>query len=288
MGTKLVTAIYSKIFGTNFNGAPDAIFERYRQSLRSMAKGGYDIVCYTSEQHFDELSEFYKDFPNLKLVKEELTTFPYHDEINRIKLLKEQYTKDTSWYTRCVEIMWGKMFWLEREAKTLGENDHIFWIDAGLFHNGMFTDKWKSEDSDNFFDYDMITQKRDLHADLSKHAGEKILNLVCKHPNHGSDDYMSVVGHDFGRPQYGVIGGIFGGRRDAVLEYTAGIIDMMPVTLEKNILLKEEELMHYMHYRDPDKFSTFTFGTWYHEEWDAAYRRGETVSFSDYFLFLRQ
>lgn len=287
MAIQLVTAIYSKIHGTNFNGSPDAIYERYRQSLRSMAKGGYNIVCYTSELHFDELTEFYSEFPNLTVVKEELTEFYYHNEINRIKALKSQYTKDTSWYTRCVEIMWGKMYWLMRHAALLTENDHIFWIDAGIFHSGMFTDKWKSEKSDNFFDFDRITQEHDLYAGLSKHAGEKILNIICKHPNHGSDDYMEVVGHDFGRPQYGVIGGIFGGRRDVVLEYTNGIIDMMPKALEKDILLKEEELMHYMHASDPDKFSIFTFGTWYHEEWDAAYRRGETVSFSDYFEFLR-
>lgn len=288
MSVKFVTAIYSKLFGTNFNGSADAIYERYRQSLRSIAKGGYEIVCYTSEDHFDDLTEFYKDYPNLTLVKESLTEFHFHEDVNRIKKLKPQYNTDTSWYTRCVEIMWGKMYWLSRNAETMDSNDHVFWIDAGLFHSGMFTDKWKTENSDNFFDFDVITQSTDLHANLAKHAGDKILNIISKQPNHGSDDYMEVVGHEFGRPQFGVIGGIFGGRRDQVIEYVADAIVLMQKTIDKDILLKEEEIMHFLYHSNPEKFSTFTFGTWYHEEWDPAYRRGETVSFSDYFIFLTQ
>lgn len=287
MDIKFVTAIYSKLHGTKFNGSADAIFERYRQSLRSIAKGGYEIICYTSDIHFEELTEFYKEYPNIKVVQESLTDFYFHDQINKIKELKPNYNTDTSWYTRCVEIMWGKFYWLLRHAGMLEENDHIFWIDAGIFHSGLIHGKWKSDKSDNFFDFDRITQERNLYEDLSNHAGDKILNIISKQVNHGSDDYISLLGTEFPRPQYGIIGGIFGGRRDLILDYASKAIELMQKTIDANLLLKEEEIMHYLHFQNPEEFSTFTFGTWYHEDWDAAYRRGESVSFSDYFTFLR-
>jgi hypothetical protein len=287
MSTKFVTALYINLNGTNYNGVRDAIYERYRQSLRSLAKGGYDIVCYTSQHKVEELREFFADYPNVEFVVYELNTFPYHEQIVNIKSVNPQYTSCPSWVSRCVEIMWGKFFWLKEAAKAANPDDHIFWIDSGIFHDGLIHIKWLAEKAMSPFDFGKITQDVDLHAQLSKHAGDKILNIKSEQVNHGCDDYLHVFGHELGRPQYGIIGGIFGGKASKVIEYADGMIVLMDKTIEAGKLLKEEELMHRYHTTsDNNSFSEFLFDTWYHEDWSADYRRGGTISFSDYFTFL--
>ena len=108
MKPQFVTAIYTGLEGTRFNGnAQGGIYDRYKQSLRSLAAGGYGIVCFTAAAHMDELTEYYKDYPNLTLVQFELSEYHSHAEIEAIKDLKPKYITEDSWRSRCVEIMWG-------------------------------------------------------------------------------------------------------------------------------------------------------------------------------------
>ena len=286
MTVHFVTALYIGLKGTRYNGSPEALYERYKQSLRSLAKGGYGIVCYTDNAHLSELQEFYKEYPNIQIVAEELSDFYYHDAIENIKNNRTDYMTSPSWETRCVEIMWGKFYWLMRHAALAETNAPIFWIDAGIFHSGLIHEKWKTDRSDNLFDFDRITQGRDLYADLVKHANGKLLNIRCGHPNHGSDEYIQVF-PEMKRPQFGIIGGIFGGERDLVLDYASDAMDAMDRTIQAKVLLKEEEIMQFLYEKNPNKFSSFEFKTWYHEDWSDDFRRGETLSFSDYFDFLR-
>lgn len=287
MQPKFVTAIYTHLNGTLFNGSPHAIYERYKQSLRSLAKGGYEIVCYAPDHHGMELIEFFAEFPNVEIILEELTTFPRHDLIERLKIENTQYLSDASWVTRCVEIMWGKFHWLKRHAMTASDDQPVFWIDAGIFHSGLMHDKWKSPKSDNEFDFDRITQERDLYADLVRFSKGNVLNCRSLQPNHGCDDYLEVFGHQDGRPQYGIIAGIFGGVPSKLIPYLDLCIAFTDETLNAGKLLKEEEIMHRVHFLDDSNITTFFFETWYHEDWPDEYRRGGRISFSDYFETLR-
>ena len=112
MKPQFITAIYTDLEGTRFNGNTSAIYERYQESLLSIAKGGYNIVCYTAQAHYPELKEKYADYPNVKLIVQELSEHPYHERIEAIKDIEPRYTSETAW-RRCVEIM-GEVLLVER------------------------------------------------------------------------------------------------------------------------------------------------------------------------------
>lgn len=286
MKPQFVTAIYTGLEGTRFNGNTAAIYERYKHSLRSLADGGYSIVCYTAAAHYDELSAFYADTPNVKLVVEELSENYFHNEIEAIKDRHPEYNTLPSWRSRCVEIMWGKFYWLWKNVSQLDSNDSLFWIDAGIFHGGLLSNKFRSPDSKSPFDFDVITQHQDLHALLSKYADGKILNIKSASVNHGSEDYQKVYQI---RPEFGVIGGIFGGKRDLLLDYISKATTHMQLVIDHDVLLKEEEIMYYLHKREPELYTDFMFNSWYHEDWPIElYNPEHHTAFSDFFKVIRE
>lgn len=189
---QFVTALYLGLEDTIFNGNSFGLYDRYRQSLKSLAAGGYSIVCYVSKTQYDELKEYFSDTPNLKLELYELDTYPDHQKINTIKQSNPKYNQDPSWRSRCVEIMWGKFLWLQNNLSKLNDGESLFWIDAGIFHGGLVSNTFRSKSSKNFYDFDLITQKRNLYDDLVKFAGDKILNISSERVNHGYDDYQQV------------------------------------------------------------------------------------------------
>ncbi len=280
---QFVTAIYTGLEGTRLNGNTAAIYERYKQSLKSLADGGYGIVCYTSKSTIEELALYFKDNENLWFIEHELEDFPHHNLIEDIKDKTSKYTTEDSWRSRCVEIMWGKFEWIK---PLLNVGDSIFWIDAGIFHGGLISNTLRSENSKGFFDFDTITQERNLYDDLCRYAGDKIINIRSTIVNHGSDDYVEVF--DGIRPEYGIVGGIFGGKTELLSEYIADFDAASIHTLHKERLLKEEEIMYFLHKQNPERFKTFEFNTWYHQDWPIELYNPEIhVSFSDFFKVIR-
>lgn len=284
MNIKFVTAIYTNLFGTKFNGNPDAIYPRYKESLLSLVKGGYEIVCYTSSKHIEELTAFYKDYPNIKLIVSELEDHPFHSSIEKIKDKYAKYTVPRDWSSRCVEIMWGKFFWLKEVINGASDNNHVYWIDAGIFHGGLIPKKYKSVNSVGDFDFDKITQQRNLYSDLVEFSGDKILNIQSTWVNHGMEDFQHVFGYS---PEYGVIGGIFGGPKDKLSDYIDGMIELMEKVLSSDRLLKEEEIMYVPNYNSPELFTNFRFNSWYHEEWDDIFDPEVDIGMSDFFEVIR-
>ena len=282
MKPQFVTAIYTGLEGTRFNGnAQGGIYDRYKQSLRSLAAGGYRIACFTAAAHMEELTEYYKDYPNLTLIHFELEDYVLHNAIESIKDKNSKYITDDSWRSRCVEIMWGKFYWLWKNTTELEAGDSLYWIDAGIFHGGLITNKFRSPESKSFYDFDLINQKRNLFEDLNKHAGDKVLNILSQTVNHGSDDYVQVYPD---RPEYAVIGGIFGGKRDVLLDYIGKATTHMQLVIDHDVLLKEEEIMYYLHQREPELYTNFKFNSWYHDDWPIdLYDPNVHVAFSDFF-----
>ena len=284
MKPQFITCIYSNLEFTRFRGNTDAIYERYKLSLKSLADGGYGIVCYTSASHFDELQELYKDNPNLRLIVHELEDFVHHNKIDQIKTLDSKYLDEAGWRSRCVEIMWGKFYWLEQHLNEIDSDDYLFWIDAGLFHGGLISNTHRSETSKNFFDFDKITQHRNLFNDLSKFTGDKLLNIRTTGVNHGADDFVAVYQV---HPEYGVIGGTFGGKKGVLTQYIDDVQKEMKLFLESNKLVKEEELMYRINWLTPDLFADYKFSSWYHEDWDF-YNENPEPCFSDFFKVIRE
>lgn len=284
MHYQFVTAIYTGLEGTRFNGNSAAIYDRYKQSLMSLADGGYTICCFTSATTIDELRELFINHQNVTFIQHELEDFPLHNIIEDIKDVNVKYTTESAWRSRCVEIMWGKFHWLSNFVHD-ADTPPVFWIDAGIFHGGLISNEFRTESSKGFFDFNAITRERNLYADLVKFADGKLLNIQSEMVNHSDEDYPTVFGK---RAEYGIIGGIFGGECKLVSEYVRDFGELAILTLEKGVLLKEEEIMHQLHSRNPDRFTTFKFNSWYHEDWPIELYNPEIhTAFSDFFKVIR-
>ena len=285
MKPQFITALYMGLNGTNFNGNPDSLYERYTSSLKSLAKGGYSIICYTSKREFPHLQTVFSDTPNLQFVVHELSDNEHHERINAIKSVNERYTQEASWNTRCVEIMWGKFYWLLANLPMLNLDDHLYWIDAGIFHGALISNNYRGENSTGFFDFYDITQKRNLFDDIKQYSEGKIVNIQSTMISHGSDDFEKVFGF---RPEYGIIGGIFGGPKSELTEYINKMVSVMQKTLDAGVLLKEEELMFKVHNSAPDLYKVFTFDSWYHNEWPLdLFDPEKDIPFADFFKVIK-
>jgi hypothetical protein len=183
--------------------------------------------------------------------------------------------------------MWGKFNWMYMMAARGDRTKphHTFWIDAGIFHGGLVSNTFRSEASKGFYDFDTITQHRDLYADLVKFADGKIINITTNIVNHGSDDYQVVFGE---RPEYSVIGGIFGGDYYKLMDYILEFNAAANRVLDNKLLVKEEEIMYYLHTQNPEKYSVYHFNNWYHQDWPVDLFNPEIhTSFSDFFKVIR-
>lgn len=279
MKPQFVTCIYTNLEGTRFNGNNQHLYLRYQKSLESLARGGYGIVCYTAAAHYIELRDYFAKYPNVTIIIQELNESQFHAEIEAIKDRHPEYCELDSWRSRCVEIMWGKFVWMQNHLAELDEGDSLFWIDAGIFHGGLITNAFRSETSVDFYDFDLITQKRNFYEDLVRYCDGKILNIRSHGVNHSADGFSQVYNY---RPEYSIIGGMFGGKRDLVGLYTSNAIADMQRFLDAGILVKEEEIMFHLNNVAPQSFTPFAFTSWYHQDWDFFDANNE-IAFSDFF-----
>jgi hypothetical protein len=139
MKIKFITAIYSKLAGSDLGGR-DGRGGHYRYSLLSLLKmTDADFVCYTSEDEIYDLEMFYYHENNipkdkLKFVVFDLYETKFKDLINHTKDLESTRKSD-----RCIEVQYSKFHWWWNEDKSY---DYYYWIDAGLSHCGLFPNKF--------------------------------------------------------------------------------------------------------------------------------------------------
>lgn len=139
MKIKILTSIYSHLFGTDLGGREHRK-DHYRFSLLSLLKMSHaDFICYTSDQEIDDLKDFFYQKhqiseDKLKFVAFDLYKNEHSELINSIKNIESIKKSD-----RCYEIQYSKFSWFKNEDKTY---DYYFWFDAGLSHTGLIPDKY--------------------------------------------------------------------------------------------------------------------------------------------------
>jgi hypothetical protein len=141
MRVKIMTSIYSDLYGSELGGRHGRK-DHYRFSLLSLLKMSQaDFVCYTSEREIDDLKEFFYVNHNvsedrLKFVLFDLKTNEYSELINSVKDIELIKKSD-----RCYDIQYAKFSWFKNEDKSY---DYYFWFDAGLSHTGLIPDRYLS------------------------------------------------------------------------------------------------------------------------------------------------
>lgn len=292
MNPKYITCNYTDLYGTKFNGRlnRDLI---YMYSLRAIAECGDTILNYSCPYSMGFTEPYFQkeNVTNVITLEYDLKKSPYHDRVDAIKDKKPYYYNDTSWLNRCVEIMWGKFIWMENSYNVMGEDDYLFWIDAGLSHGGILPRMFNTFHNNPAYyrpenpsemqlefahRHDLIFNK-DFTSKLEVYTGDKVLLITANHNQHGDTLGFEYVNSLYQWP----VGGLFGGKKKAMLPFIQRFKELAEVVLNNECLVKEEQIMAVILNEHPDWCKTFTFQNWYHPDWDVY--NPELISFYKFF-----
>lgn len=265
MKTKIITCIYNNLFGSDLGGRLNR-HEHYKWSLLSLVKmTDADFVCYTSENDYNELCDFFYNNNNisskkLQIIVYDLKNSPFNS------LIKEytdyNYVRNSD---RCITIQYMKFVWFQLEDMTY---DYYYWFDAGLSHCGIIPNKYLTDNSSGMRKYyESSLFNNSFLKNLIEYTGDKFFIITKENVRNywsGTVDPKHFIDYDRSRH---VIGGVFGGKKQ-IFEHIAIMFNMYvySVTKSDNKLYHEEDIMTLMYRNAQDLFTTKEFDIWWHED----------------------
>ncbi len=264
MKIKIVTAIYSNLYGTDLGGRPNR-YNHYRYSLLAILNmSNADFVCYTEPNEYEDLCNFFhkeNSINNIEIKKFDLKNFNFSSKINLIKDFEEIKKSD-----RCFEIQYCKFIWVLDEAK-IGGYDYFFWFDAGLSHSGLFPPKYMTEGDYWSIYYKCVLFNNKFLNNLVNFSNEKIFVCAKENVQNFWSNTLPIKYYSNYSNERHVIGGIFGGSEHKVIDYCTIFLDYLDLILnQENKLYFEENIMSLIFYNHNDLFNYKYFDIWWHEE----------------------
>jgi hypothetical protein len=259
--TKIITAIYSDLHGTEIGGRPGRN-HHYRLSLMSLLKmTDADFLCYTSEREIDSLKEFFYTEKNvsqeqLKFEVFDLSNTKFKDLINFRKNI--EFTKNGD---RCIEIQYSKFSWWWNED---GSYENYYWVDAGLSHCGLIPNKYllETHSYERFYESSLFNNK--FLQNLIDFTVDKCF-LIGKENNRNfwSQTVDSKWYTEYERDIH-IIGGMFGGKKEIWNTIVPMFEDYVQnILTEDNGLPHEELIMSLMYVNHKELFVRKHFDIWW-------------------------
>ena len=261
MSVKIITSIYSDLYGTEFGGRVGR-GGHYRFSLLSLLKiTDADFLCYTSDREIESLQSFFYNENGVSPEKLQFQVFDigntkFKDLINSYKNIEETKKSD-----RCIEVQYSKFHWWSNEDKSY---DYYYWIDAGLSHCGLIPLKYLTSTHPQGRYYESNLFNNDFIKNVVEDTGDKFLLLGKENDRNywsGTVDRKWYTEYD---RSIHIIGGMFGGHRDKWDEvvnifegYTKNIIE------EDKGLPHEEHVMSLMYVNHRELFERKHFDIWW-------------------------
>ena len=261
MSVKIITSIYSDLYGTEFGGRVGR-GGHYRFSLLSLLKiTDADFLCYTSDREIESLQSFFYNENGVSPEKLQFQVFDigntkFKDLINSYKNIEETKKSD-----RCIEVQYSKFHWWSNEDKSY---DYYYWIDAGLSHCGLIPLKYLTSTHTQGRYYESNLFNNDFIKNVIEDTGDKFLLLGKENDRNywsGTVDRKWYTEYD---RSIHIIGGMFGGHRDKWDEvvnifegYTKNIIE------EDKGLPHEEHVMSLMYVNHRELFERKHFDIWW-------------------------
>jgi hypothetical protein len=263
MRVKIMTSIYSDLYGSELGGRHGRK-DHYRFSLLSLLKMSQaDFVCYTSEREIEDLKDFFYVNHNvsedkLKFVLFDLNTNEYSELINSVKDIESIKKSD-----RCYDIQYAKFSWFKNEDKTY---DYYFWFDAGLSHTGLIPNKYLSAPGYRFY-YEASLFNETFLNNLINYAEDKFVMVTKENSRNyweGTVDPKFYTTYD---NSVHVIGGFFGGKTELWDKVVKQFDDYVRLVIpEQKKLFYEEHYMSLMYQNHKDWFKSLNFDIWWHED----------------------
>jgi len=266
MKTKLITAFYTDIIGFPFFGHESfARHERYLHSLRTLNNMNTEIVCYCNDTQYDLMTKYCEEF-DLSNVTIKISNLRDYPKTNRMLELKRSNDQFNFYH----EVDWNKMYLLSKEYDE--SYDYIYWIDCGLSHRGLFTLKYNphsdkitglSRDWENYSFTNIFCPE--LFSKINNWVGDKLINLANTMFSHNPNEIRSVYknNNDY---KHMSVGGILGGHISKLNWFIEQFDRISDISLNENFILNHEGMITDLEFENPEMFKTYSFDTWYHDD----------------------
>lgn len=260
---KIITCIYSDLFGTELGGRIGRYYH-YRYSLLSLLKmDNSDFLCYTSEREIDDLKEFFYINNNISEQKLTLKVFDIKKTKFQEKIDEKKDIESIKKSDRCLEIQYSKFHWWWEET---GEYDYYYWFDAGISHSGLLPIKYLDYDNPNgvkkYFESSLFNNT--FLENLINFSENKIFVITKENQKQFWSMTVNPKWYKNFSSKFHVIGGFFGGKKEKWGElvttfenYLNNIID------EDGILPYEEQILSLMFYNNNELFVDKSFDIWW-------------------------
>lgn len=275
----LVTAIYnysprSRMGGRGYD------MNVYKAPFLNVIKLGLPIVVFTHENQYDNINNFFEEmgFTDYLLVKYDLETT---DITNSILELKERsglidgeglapdlsvISNDRN-HVLCLKKLEFVKIAIENK---FFNGQYYHWIDAGLFHHGLFPEDYGGKekmiriDEQKYWpNFKQSIFRPGLIDALftNSHQDFVFIKIVGIH---GRNLWWDRLYYDV--PYQGhVIGGFFGGNTNTLLEIYEKFNIVTNNLLQQNYLILEEEVLSFVYANYYPDFVPYEFTTWNHD-----------------------
>jgi hypothetical protein len=266
----LVTAIYERTPDDALGGR-DRPLALYFDSMSRLAHLGAAWVIYTDPAHVDAVRSFGRTLAvDFEVVARSLDRTPRFEAIQDLR--ERLGVRTLPWRDRCHALCFAKIGWTAAEAASprFG-SDFVYWIDAGLAHEGLFPSRLRRR-PETVFTPQVLSSLQPREVTLIAYPySHALLHDV-------SLEQMATLAGLAAPISRHVVGGLFGGRRDQVLRLALECDALHGALLNTGLLGTEENLLSLFAARHPE-FPTVDFDTWYHEETDFTRPAAGAVSF---------
>ena len=275
----LVTSLYNH--GPNeIIGGRGWAFPFYAPPFRNILNLGLPIVIYTDTKMFGPVTSFMEEYckTSYKIIEEPLTDFKFSKKILKIKEASGHF-KDGKLIKgsgivndRNTHLCLSKIYWLKRSAsKNYFNSKKFYWIDAGLFHHGIFPEKYggmerltkKFKDSSYYYpEYENTIFNPSMGQFLTNKINKFLALVHTGMPTAPSIDALL----DIGKPKVGyIVGGLFGGTYNYINKVCTDFDTGLEIVLGNDQLVLEENLLSSISAYNKDHYEVFKFDQWHHD-----------------------
>lgn len=298
MKDTLVTAVYHSSFESRMGGR-NCTFEYYENPFRNLLNLDKNIIVFSHQNEIDKIRNFFdrNNFSNYKIMDYDLNNYILSDKIYQLK--EEQQIIDKNGLKqgspsylnhRNTHLCLMKINFLNMAISgNYFDSENYYWVDAGLFHNGIIPNSFGGMEK-------FLTPVESTFWPSNQ-------NNICKPglieklkiKNNNANLLFVGIEHIF-RPTWWfkitqtnkkihIIGGIFGGNRDAITNLHKKFNSIVEKIFELNELTLEEDILSIIVLEN--EYDYIKFSSWYHDiVTDSCYYGISTDTNSFYKIFL--
>jgi hypothetical protein len=278
MKDTIVTAIYYHSHESRIGGRA-YMFEHYENPFKNLLSLGANILVFSHDTEIPKIKSFFEknNFNDYKIIEYDLDNYLYSDTVYDLKEKKNIIDKNglvpgASFIIndRNIHLCLSKIEFLRIAIENnyfIDSTDNYYWVDAGLFHNGIFPmslggrerfikpidDQFWPLDKNNICTPDLIQKLN------NKNSNAKILFIGLT--KYGIPTWWNKIAYSDRKIH--IVGGFFGGDKSEILKIHSQFDDLTKKILELDELTLEEDILSVIVIENNYRY--LKFDTWYHD-----------------------